>query len=194
MTTEIFAPDKGEALQIGENLHSYPLSLGDGLMAGLKFSKVRLVSFFPSLDSLSFLLPISFTSSVVSTICSLLFSSLECFHPCSSKTTKSLKSQDATPSLPTPPSPSSNSLLLPNSNPLPPPPPPYLKPPPFSTPSSSPSLPYPPRSSSETSNSQRSNRVCRRLESPPSSREREFWCVVLLRSWKERMELGRWWR
>lgn len=41
MTTEIYAPDKGETLQIGENMHSYPLSLGDGLMAQLKFSKVR---------------------------------------------------------------------------------------------------------------------------------------------------------
>lgn len=41
MTHEIFAPSEGEALQIGENMTSYSLSLGDGLMSALKFSKVR---------------------------------------------------------------------------------------------------------------------------------------------------------
>lgn len=41
MTKELYAPQVGEALQIGESMTSYPLSLGDGLMASLKFSKAR---------------------------------------------------------------------------------------------------------------------------------------------------------
>ncbi|CED83949.1 mRNA cleavage and polyadenylation factor II complex, subunit CFT2 (CPSF subunit) [Phaffia rhodozyma] len=39
MTSEIDGPADGQALQIGENMHTYPLSLGDHLMASLKFSK-----------------------------------------------------------------------------------------------------------------------------------------------------------
>jgi hypothetical protein len=42
MTSEVYAPDQFESLQIGENMISYPLSLGDSLMPTLKMSKVRL--------------------------------------------------------------------------------------------------------------------------------------------------------
>lgn len=46
MTSEIYAPHLGESLRIGEDMVSYPLSLGDGLMPTLNMSKVRLPFLF----------------------------------------------------------------------------------------------------------------------------------------------------